>query len=69
MSRFEENNQEERALIPNVMLPIPRNSIKITEIDRKKVIHALIMNNNPHGVRNLLTQCTKYIRKKIYNDN
>ena len=45
MARFEENNHEERALIPNVMLPIPRNSIKITEIDRKKVIHALIMNN------------------------
>ena len=45
MARFEENNEEERALIPNVMLPIPRNNIKITEIDRKKVIHALIMNN------------------------
>ena len=45
MARFEENNEEERALIPNVMLPIPRNSLKITEIDRKKGIHALIMNN------------------------
>ena len=45
MAHFEENNEEERDLIPNVMLSIPRNSIKITEIDRKKVIHALIMNN------------------------
>ena len=44
MARFEENNEEERALIPNAMLPIPRNSLKITEIDRKKGIHALIMN-------------------------
>ena len=45
MARFEENNHKERALIPNVMLPIPRNSIKITQIDQKKVIHSLIMNN------------------------
>ena len=45
MARFEENNEEERALIPNVMLPIPRNSIKIIEIDWNKVIHDLIMNN------------------------
>ena len=45
MACFEENNHEERALIPNVMLPIPRNSIKIAEIDQKKIIDALIMNN------------------------
>ena len=45
MTCFVESNPEERALIPNVMQPSPRNSIKITEIDQKRVIHALIMKN------------------------
>ena len=36
---------KERALIPNVMQPSPKNSIKIAEIDQKKVIYALIMKN------------------------
>ena len=31
MPRFAEVGPEERALIPNVMQPSPRNSIKITE--------------------------------------
>ena len=45
MTRFAEANLEERALIPNVMLPSPRNNIEIVEIDNKRVIHALTMNN------------------------
>ena len=45
MTRFVEAKPEERALIPNVMQPSPRNSIKIEEIDQKRVIYALIMNN------------------------
>ena len=43
MTRFEEINLEERALIPNIMQPSPKNSIKIVEIDEKKVFHALMM--------------------------
>ena len=42
---FAESNPEERAMIPNVMQPSPRNNIQIEEIDQKRVIHALIMNN------------------------
>ena len=45
MARFAKSSPEERALIPNVMQPSPRNSIKRAEIDNKRVIHALIMNN------------------------
>ena len=33
MNNVEETNFEERALIPNVMQPSPRNNIKIAEID------------------------------------
>ena len=44
MTRFAEASPEERALIPNVMQPSPRNSIQSAEIDKKKVIHALTMN-------------------------
>ena len=42
---FVEASPEERALLLNVMQPSPRNNIKIAEIDQKRVIHALIMNN------------------------
>ena len=45
MARFAESNPEERALIPNIMQPSPRDNIKIEEINQKRVIHALIMNN------------------------
>ena len=45
MNCFAEASTKERALIPNVMQPSPRNSIKITEIDQKRVIHALIIKN------------------------
>ena len=45
MTRFPEANPEERAPIPNVMQPNPRNSIKRVEIDQNKVIHDLIMKN------------------------
>ena len=45
MIRFVETSPEERALLPNVMQPSPRNKIKILEIDKKRVIHALKMNN------------------------
>ena len=45
MTRFAEVSPEERALIPNVMQPSPRNSIKRVEIEKKRVIHTLIMNN------------------------
>ena len=45
MSRFAEASPEERDLIPNVMQPSPINSIKRVEIENKRVIHALIMNN------------------------
>ena len=40
MDRFAQANPKERALIPNVMQPIPRNSIKREEIENKRVIHA-----------------------------
>ena len=45
MNRFVEYSPKERALIPNVMHPSPKNSIKITQIENKRVIHALTMNN------------------------
>ena len=45
MGCFAKASPEERALIPNVMQPSLRNSIKIEEIDKKRVIHALIMKN------------------------
>ena len=45
MTHFAEASPEERALIPNVMKPSPKNNIKIAEIDQKRVIHAFIMNN------------------------
>ena len=45
MTHFSKASPEERALIPNVMQPSPRNSIKIEEIDQKRVIYVLIMNN------------------------
>ena len=45
MTRFAEVSPEERAPIPNVMQPSPINNINIPEIDKKRVIHALIMNN------------------------
>ena len=45
MTRFAEVSPEERSLIPNVMQPSHRNSIKRVEINNKKVIHTLIMNN------------------------
>ena len=43
MTRFEEISLKERALIPNVMQPSPKNSIKITNIDKNKLFHALMM--------------------------
>ena len=45
MTRFVESSPEERAMIPNIMQPSPINNIKIEEIDQKRAIHALIMNN------------------------
>ena len=45
MNCFEKANPEERAMIPNVMKPNPRNNIKIEEIDQKRVIQELVMNN------------------------
>ena len=45
MTHFAEASPEERALIPNVMQPSPRYSIKIEEIENKRVIHTLKMNN------------------------
>ena len=45
MTRFAEANPEERDPIPNVMQPSSRNRIKIEEINNKRVIHTLTMNN------------------------
>ena len=45
MTRFAKASPEERAPIPNVMQPSHINNIKIAEIDQKRVIHALTMNN------------------------
>ena len=45
MIHFAKASPEERALIPNFMQPSPKNSIKRKDIDKKRVIHALIMNN------------------------
>ena len=45
MTHFAKASLEERALIPNVMQPSPINSIRIEEIDKKRVSHALKMNN------------------------
>ena len=45
MTCFIEVSPKERALIPNVMQPSPRNSIKREEIDNKRVIHDLTMKN------------------------
>ena len=62
MTIFAEVSPKERALIPNVMQPSPRYSIKREEIENKRVIHALTMNNRDKYKcsqgRNLLTQCT-----------
>ena len=69
MTRFEEISLEERAVIPNIMQPSPKNSIKRVEIDNKRLIHALKMNNKYNikrlQGRNLLTQYTKYKREDI----
>ena len=40
ITRFAEASPQERALIPKVMQPNPRYSIKIAEIDNRRVIHA-----------------------------
>ena len=40
IARFAEASPEERATIPNVMQPNQRYSIKIEEIDNRRVIHA-----------------------------
>ena len=45
MTRFAEASPKERALIPNVMQPSPKNSIKREGIDQKRLIHILIINN------------------------
>ena len=45
MTRFAEANPKERAPIPNVMQPTPIYNIKREEIDNKRVIHAITMNN------------------------
>ena len=45
MTRFVEASPEERAPIPNVMQTSPKNNIKRAEIDNKRVIHTLTMNN------------------------
>ena len=45
MIHFAKSSLEEGALIPNVMQPNPINSIQIEEIDKKRVSHALKMNN------------------------
>ena len=45
MTHFAEASPEERAMIPNVMQPSPINKIKRVEIDNKRVIHTLTMNN------------------------
>ena len=45
MISFVEASPEERALILNVMQPSPINSIKRAKIDKKRAIHALIINN------------------------
>ena len=45
MTPFEKVSPKERALMSNVMQPSPRNSIKREEIDKNRVIHALIMKN------------------------
>ena len=44
MTCIAEPNPEKRALIPNVMQPTPRNNIKREKIDKKRVVHDLIMN-------------------------
>ena len=46
MTCFAEASPKERALIPNVMKQSPRNNIKREEIDKKRVIHTLVMNNS-----------------------
>ena len=67
MTRFAEASTKERALIPNVMQPSPRNNIKIVEIYNKKVIHALAMNNIYKYQFSLREKppytCTKYTRQ------
>ena len=45
MTRFAKASLKERVLIPNVMQQSPRNSIKRAEIDNKRLIHTLTMNN------------------------
>ena len=45
MNSFTEASPEERAMIPNVMQESPRNNIKREEIDNKRVIHTLKINN------------------------
>ena len=45
MTRFAEASPEERDLIPNVMQPSPKFSIKRREIDKKRLIHTLTMKN------------------------
>ena len=43
ITHIAEANPEERALIPNVMQPSPRYTIKRDKIDNKRAIHSLIM--------------------------
>ena len=45
MTHFAEASPKERDIKPNVMQPSPKNSIKRAEVDKKRVIHALIMKN------------------------
>ena len=45
MTCFGDASPEERALIPNVMQPSSRNSIKREEINKKREVCALITNN------------------------
>ena len=45
MTHFIEVSLEERAVIPDVMQPSPKNSIKIAKIYQNRVVHALIIKN------------------------
>ena len=45
MTHFVEVGPDERTLKPNVMQPSPKNNIKISEIEKKRVMHTLIIKN------------------------
>ena len=53
-------------MIPNVMQPSPRNSIKRVEIDNKRVIHTLTMNNRDKYQSSSMEEpaCTIYLVHK-----